>query len=226
MTDKIRASDQRPRQRRPSREARRLAILEVATDVLLEHGYEAGSMAEVARRLGGSKETLYRHFESKQALFAAVVRAGASLDGRRIFDGFTASGDLAFDLGRLGRALLTAITAEDHLALHRAVIAEGGRSDLGKLYFELGHRAAWAPLAACLAEAMEQGRLRPSSPWTAAMHFRGLCLSDVYEMRLEGVIEALTPDEIARAADDAVDVFLRAYSPLPAIGPITRTAAR
>ena len=34
------------------------------------------------------------------------------------------------------------------------------------------------------------------------------------------------PDEIARAADDAVDVFLRAYSPLPAIGPITRTAAR
>jgi hypothetical protein len=59
---------------------------------------------------------------------------------------------------------------------------------------------------------MTQGRLRRADPWTAAVHFRGLCLSGLYDLRLEGVIEDLAPDEIARTADDAVDVFLRAYA--------------
>jgi AcrR family transcriptional regulator len=33
-------------------------ILKVAAEVFLEHGYEAGALSEVARRLGGSKATL------------------------------------------------------------------------------------------------------------------------------------------------------------------------
>jgi AefR-like transcriptional repressor, C-terminal domain len=131
--------------------------------------------------------------------------------GRRIFREVSANSDLAFDLGRLGRALLMFVTSEEHLALRRAVIAEAGKSDLRKLYFER-RGAALEPIAARLARAMAQGRLRCAAPWTAAMHFRGLCQSGLYDMRLEGVIEALTPEEIGRAADDAVDVFLRAYA--------------
>jgi AcrR family transcriptional regulator len=216
MTEKTRAPSERPHRRRASSEARRLEILEVATDVFLEHGYEAGAMSEVARRLGGSKETLYRYFATKQALFAAVVQEGAARHGGRMFSEVSESGDLAFDLGRLGRALLTFVNSENHLALRRAVIAEAGKSDLGKLYFEQGWGAAWDSVAARLAKAMERGRLRRADPWTAAMHFRGLCQSGLYDMRLERVIEDLTPDEIARAADDAVDVFLRAYAPADA----------
>jgi AcrR family transcriptional regulator len=210
--DKTSAPGERPRRRRASPEARRLEILEVATDVFLEHGYKAGAMSEVHRRLGGSKETLYRYFASKQQLFAAVVQEAAARHGRQVFSECAESDDLAFDLGRLGRALLTFLNSEEHLALRRAVIAEAGKSDLGKLYFEEGCRAACEPLAARFAEAMEQGRLRCADAWTAAMHFRGLCLSGLYDMRLQGVIEALAPEQIARAADEAVDVFLRAYA--------------
>jgi AcrR family transcriptional regulator len=217
MIGKTHASGDRPHRRAP--EARKREILEVAADVFLEHGYEAGAMSEVARRLGGSKETLYRYFASKQALFAAVVQVGAARLSRRIFSEVPDSGDLACDLERFGRALLTGVTSEEHLALRRAVIAEAGKSDLGKLYFEPGRRAALEPVAARLAKAMEQGRLRRADPWTAAMHFRGLCQSGFYDLRLEGVIEAVTPEEIARAADDAVDVFLRAYTVRPSPPP-------
>jgi len=226
MVDTIHAPAERQRHRRVSPKARRLEILKIATAMFLERGYEAGAMSEVARRLGGSKGTLYRYFDSKQALFAAVVREGATAHGQRIFIGFHASGDLAFDLRRLGRMLLASTTSDDHLALRRAVIAEAGKSDLGKLYFEQGRRAALAPLTMRLAEAMEQGELRRAEPSTAAMHFKGLCQAGLYDMRLEGVIEDLAPEEIAGAADDAVDVFLRAYAVLPTLAPATQGTAR
>jgi AcrR family transcriptional regulator len=215
MTDQPRAVSERPRRRRPAPQARRQEILDAAAAVFLEHGYEAGAMSEVARRLGGSKETLYRYFATKQALFAAVVEQGAARHGRRISGEVGENGDLASDLGRFGRALLTFLTSEEHLALRRAVIAEAGKSDLGKLYFEEGRKAALEPVAARLAMAMEDGRLRRADPWTAALHFRGLCQSGPYDLRLEGVVQALTPEEIASAADEAVDVFLRAYAVSP-----------
>lgn len=210
--DKSCAAGDRSRRRRPSPETRRLEILEVAADVFLERGYESGAMSEVARRLGGSKETLYRYFASKQALFAAVVQARAARHGRRIFGEVRETGDLALDLKRLGRALITYLTSEEPLALRRAVIAEAGKSDLGQQYFQAGRRSALESVAARLAKAIEQGRLRGVDPWTAALHFRGLCLSGLYDLRLEGALQDLTPEEIERTADEAVDVFLRAYA--------------
>lgn len=212
VIDKSCAPQDRARRRRPSPEARRLEILEAAAQVFLEHGYEAGAMSDVARRLGGSKETLYRYFATKQALFAAVVQEGADRHGRRVFSEVHESGDLASDLSRLGRALLTFVTSEEHIALRRAVIAEAGKSDLGKIFFEHGRRTALEPVAALLGRAMQQGRLRRADPWTAAMHFRGLCQSGLYDLRLEGVVADIASGEIVRAADEAVDVFLRAYA--------------
>ena len=44
---------------RLDRDARREAILDVASDVFLEEGYANASMSTIAARLGGSKGTLY-----------------------------------------------------------------------------------------------------------------------------------------------------------------------
>ena len=52
------------------------AILDAAGALFLDEGYPAVSMDAVARRAGVSKATLYAHFESKEALFAAIVAAG------------------------------------------------------------------------------------------------------------------------------------------------------
>ena len=56
-------------------EARREAIVEAAATLFQEMGYERASMNELARRLGGSKATLYSYFPSKEALLVAVVKA-------------------------------------------------------------------------------------------------------------------------------------------------------
>ena len=52
---------------------RRDKILEVASEVFRENGFEATSMSQIAALAGGSKGTLYNYFPSKASLLAAVV---------------------------------------------------------------------------------------------------------------------------------------------------------
>src|SRR6266699_3404658 len=54
---------------------RRQLLLDAAESVFVELGYSSASMDDIARRAGMSKKTLYRLFETKEALFAAVIAA-------------------------------------------------------------------------------------------------------------------------------------------------------
>src|SRR5712691_9291292 len=60
-------------QERLSREARRNAILDAATEVFGSKGFEATRMDDVAHTAGIAKGLLYKHFSSKDALFEALV---------------------------------------------------------------------------------------------------------------------------------------------------------
>ena len=56
---------------------RRDKILEVASEVFRENGFEATSMSQIAALAGGSKGTLYNYFPSKEDLLLAVLLTGA-----------------------------------------------------------------------------------------------------------------------------------------------------
>ncbi|WP_223167918.1 TetR/AcrR family transcriptional regulator [Nonomuraea sp. SYSU D8015] len=53
----------------------RAAILTAATGLLYERGLDGIGVAELCTRLGVSKETLYRHFGTKDGLVQAVLEA-------------------------------------------------------------------------------------------------------------------------------------------------------
>jgi AcrR family transcriptional regulator len=77
-------------------DAQRVAIAHAATDLLVEGGYPACSIAAVAARSEVATGTVYRHFASKADLVAAVFRAVGSreLDAVRVA---VASADSAAD---------------------------------------------------------------------------------------------------------------------------------
>src|SRR5690348_8358437 len=58
---------------RLSRAERRTAILDAAGEVFGAKGFEATRMDDVARVAGIAKGLLYKHFDSKDALFEALV---------------------------------------------------------------------------------------------------------------------------------------------------------
>lgn len=67
----------RPRRRGPSPEktARtRAAIIEAAMVEFLENGFASATMASIARRAGLAKGTPYLYFDTKETLFAGIVR--------------------------------------------------------------------------------------------------------------------------------------------------------
>jgi AcrR family transcriptional regulator len=54
-------------------EGRRGEILDAALAVFGDKGYEAGTMREIAARVGVSEPAIYRHYESKEAILADIV---------------------------------------------------------------------------------------------------------------------------------------------------------
>lgn len=66
---------------RPIPDTRFRELVEAATAVFLEQGYRRAQMADVAARAGVAKGTVYLYFESKDALFDAVLRHADATDG-------------------------------------------------------------------------------------------------------------------------------------------------
>ncbi len=64
-----------PSTAQPQSGARRDAIVEAATAVFLRYGFKKTSMDDLARAAGLSRQGLYLHFDTKEALFRAVLDA-------------------------------------------------------------------------------------------------------------------------------------------------------
>jgi AcrR family transcriptional regulator len=81
-----------PRQRR--KEARPAELTAAALELFVEKGFAGTRLEDVAARAGVSKGTLYLYFDSKEALFKAVIQEGIVPileEGAGLVDGFTGS---------------------------------------------------------------------------------------------------------------------------------------
>jgi len=67
-------TERRPRARR--KEARPSELTAAALDLFVEKGFAATRLDDIASRAGVSKGTLYLYFDSKEALFKAVIEEG------------------------------------------------------------------------------------------------------------------------------------------------------
>lgn len=63
----------KPRKRRVDGEASKQRILEAATEIAVERGYEGTSIGLVSERSGLPASSIYWHFKDKDALIAAVI---------------------------------------------------------------------------------------------------------------------------------------------------------
>lgn len=190
---------------------RRQAIIEAAIHVFREEGYERASMAGIARRVGGSKATLYSYFPSKEQLFEIAMKAAVEPTVGRI-EGFldAEAENLREVLERVAETYLAFALSDETLPVTRTAIAEGVASGLGPALYAHGPQRAIEILAEFFEEQMKRGRLREADPITAALHFTGLFLAGQLEPMLFG---AKPWHEREATIVDAVDAFLRAYQP-------------
>ncbi len=199
-------------------ERKRRAIVEAATALFLENGYRGTSMEQIATVACVSKQTVYKHFSGKEALFNAIVTATvneASDTVAAAVHELPASGDIAADLRTLARRELELVMQPRILQLRRLVTAEAARfPSLGRMFYERGPGRTIGELAAVFERLAGQGQLMVDDALLAAAHFNWLVMSiPLNRAMLLGVDAPLSPDELTRHAYEGVGVFLAAYAP-------------
>ena len=194
-------------------EEKRREIVRVAAKAFEELGYERTSMLTIAERLRGSKQTLYNYFASKEELLRAVLDFDVSEVADQAMQEFLAEKNLRKALIRLGVAYLNGQLAPSAMSNIRIVSTQPAESNIGEEFFENVLRPAWERVADQFKVLMDEGSLRKSDPWRAALHWRGLVLLDMFERRLLGAMKAVDPQELETAAKHGADAFLRIYGP-------------
>ncbi|MBV9330321.1 MAG: TetR/AcrR family transcriptional regulator [Alphaproteobacteria bacterium] len=186
-------------------------ILEAATEVFRDVGYERASMAMIAERVGGSKTTLYGYYPSKEELFwDAMVGAIKVERGEKTLALLDPDDpDIAAVLERFGRAYVPLFTARENMAVTRTAIAEATTNrPLSTLLYKRGPKRVLEAVAGYLSQLKKKGAIRDVDPHHAAVHLKALLDGGVIEPLLFGAKAELKADDAVRAA---VDIFLRAY---------------
>jgi len=138
------------------------AILGAAEDELSERGYAATKMLDIARRAGMSVGALYRYFDSKEAIFGAMVQRSSDLLVEQMSASVVGVKDLPMRLGKLVESLFRFI--EDHramfLVLHQ--LPEVGRAQCEAMAHQSdsARERSLALYRAALADGMATGALR------------------------------------------------------------------
>ena len=200
---------------RAKTETRRQAILAAAAEVFQETGFERTTMAAICERLGYSKATLYNYFASKEELFSAVVFEATEAEFQATLEALDATvTDMTEALQKFGRGLLTLLYSPQVQAVRRLVVAEAGRSELGKQCYELGPVRNEAATAVFLQQAMDAGQLRQADARIAALHLRGLLEAEWLDRFLFQTLEPVSAEEISATVGRAVAAFMAAYGPV------------
>jgi AcrR family transcriptional regulator len=95
-----------PARQRLSAENRRAAIISAARVLFARNGFRGTGTSDIAAAAGCSEPVIYKHFASKQALFAAVLEDCTRLMGDRFAAATAEGGDLFTAYLRFVRGLM------------------------------------------------------------------------------------------------------------------------
>jgi len=210
-----------PKRKPPPRWQRRKTarpgeIVAAALAVFVERGYEATKLEEVARRAGVTKGTIYLYFDSKEALFKAMVRetiVPAIARGEQIVAEHR--GSVADLFGRLLRGWWELIGETSLSGIPKLMMAEAGNfPELARFYYDevvsRGHRL----MASVLERGIASDEFRPvdvkiavklvMAPLVHAANWRhsfALCTREGFD--------------VAKFLDSHIDIFLRGIAKHP-----------
>lgn len=160
---------------RPTREDAELLsekIVDVAGQLMLEHGYHGTSIEAVASAAGVAKRTLYSRFPDKSELFAAVIERRRMRFLAPVSRISAAGGTLEEQLTLIGRHMLDWALKADTVALKRLMAAEIERfPELARTLHREGREQTIDAIAGVLAVAQQAGVLREIDIRFAALQF-------------------------------------------------------
>ena len=193
-------------------EAKREAILEAASKVFMEAGFEGASMAEISKVTGGSKATLYSYFKSKEELFVDVMHHAAHQQLDPMLSSLNQDTEnLPRALQVFGEQVVGFLCSAGAIQTRRLVIAESGRSYIGQRFHEQGPKEGMQQIADFLKLQMDRGKLRQADPMLATLQLGALLECETVMPLLMGIETEMPPARIKQAVKRALQTFFTAY---------------
>jgi AcrR family transcriptional regulator len=188
-------------------------LLDVATSLFMERGFDGTSIDAVAEAAGVSKPTVYARYRDKRDLFVAVLRgrirkwlapisAAAEAQASE-----TSPKSIKTTLHELSRHMVAYTLAPEAGALQRILSAQAVQfPELAKLANEEGWLRTVRGVSSILRQSAARGQIKVDDPELAADMFLNLVLGHCKRLALYGI--AADPKTVERHRKAAVDFFL------------------
>jgi AcrR family transcriptional regulator len=174
----------------PKEKARYDKLIDAASKVFSQYGFEKAKMCEIIKQAGGSFVTMYKIFGNKETIFAEVLF-------RKIDENFSSiehsaisySENLEDFLYDIGKKIITFATTNDAIGFHRLIISEGYKNDakIGKLFFENAIKRTASIVAKYFIRERERGNIDVECPTLAAYQFLYLLKEPFFTAKMLGV---------------------------------------
>jgi AcrR family transcriptional regulator len=186
-------------------------ILQAAGEIFIEKGFDAATTLDIASRARVSKRDLYRHFDSKQGILAALITSQSTqlalpstLAEPRDLD------HLLEILRAFGPVFLRSYLAPNKIALYRIAVTEAPRSSsLGKTIDAAGAGPVIASAFAFITKAVARGIVKPDDSQLVIQTFFDALRGPWLLRLLTGTHSPPGEAEIQVQTRDAVEVVRR-----------------
>lgn len=201
-----------PRRRSRLSQSKRIAILQAAAAQFLARGYESTSMDSISATAQVSKRTVYKHFPSKDVLFAQTLIELIDRNSEADEAPYQSDQPLRGQLVELLRLKTSSMAEQVFLDLSKVAIGEAikGPDHAHALLARLSEREAgvgdWIRLA------LEDGKLKPCEPHIAAMLLQGPVKAVAFWPQILKGAPPLSTSARFELVDTAVDMFLGQFA--------------
>lgn len=201
------------RRGRPVNEALSQTIVEAASELFTELGFQATTMDKIAQRAKISKLSIYRHFENKEALFSAAIAAGCNqlFAPQALPEGV--DGSVEDQLMAVGTLLLRTLLRPDVSSVEAMIMADKtNQKSLSKLHYEAGPAHVIAQIEALLCQLHAKALLNVPDALQSARLFAALFKgSDLLIITRFDKARAEDDSEVESYCRSAVAMFIAAH---------------
>jgi AcrR family transcriptional regulator len=193
-------------------EERRLQIVRVAMRLFSQHGFRGTTTREIAHAASVSEAIIFRHFATKEELYAAILDykacAGGIAEPRELVaDAIKRKDDRAVFEG-LARAMLE--HNDQDKEFHRLLFYSALEGhELAKMFWERHVRDVYEFLGAYVYERQLDGALRDIDPRIIVRSFIGMIIHQGLSNQLWDPARRILDIDNERAAHEFTDVLLR-----------------
>jgi AcrR family transcriptional regulator len=200
----MKKSSTKPIRPRISAAARKASIIRSAAALFGEKGFNGTKTREVAARAGVSEALIFRHFPSKEELYAAILVEKSPVPG--LLERIKGLAEQRKDVEVFTMIAETIVGGKPDRNLMRLILFSALEShELSDMFFQNHIRHFYDVLASYIELRIEDGAFQPVEPLIAARAFMGML---IYHRLLTVLFRATLPQEPQEIVGTFVTVFM------------------